>query len=69
MKDPLRSIVLLFNPFIGDGDSSMHREPCKIKTDLPIKWIEKDGNIGNAIKRMGSQLKSIVRDYKGNQIT
>ena len=69
MKDPLRSIALLFNPFIGDGDSSMHRELCKIKIDRPIKLIEKDGNIGNAIKRMDSQLKSIVRDYKGNQIT
>ena len=56
---------LYYDPYIGDGDSSAYRELCKTNVYGPSKLIEKEEDIGHVIKRMGSQLRSIVRDYKG----
>ena len=56
MKDPLGSIALFYNPFIGDGNSSAHRKLCKINVYGPTKLIEKEEDIRHVMKRMGSQL-------------
>ena len=53
---------LFYDPFIRDNDSSIDRELCKTSVSDPTKLIQKEENIGHAIKRMGSQLRSIVRD-------
>ena len=58
-----------YDSFIGDGDSSAYRELCKINVYDPATLIEKEEDIRNVIKRMGSQLQSIVHDCKGNRIT
>ena len=57
---------LYYNPFVGDGDSSAYRELCKSNVYGPTKVIQKEEDIGHVSKRMGSQLRSIVRDYKVN---
>ena len=53
---------LFYDPFIGDDDSSADRELCKTNASDPTKLIQKEENIGHTIKRMGSQLRSIVLD-------
>ena len=56
---------LLYDPFIGDGDSSAYNEVCKLQVYGPTKLIGKEEDIGHVIKRMGNHLRSVVRDYKG----
>ena len=60
---------MFYNRFTGDGNSSAYTKLCKINLYGQTKLIEKEEDIGHVIKRMVSQLKSIVRDYKGNRIT
>lgn len=56
---------LFYDPFVGDGDSSAYREVCQTQVYGPTKLINKEEDICHVIKRMGTQLRSIVRDYKG----
>ena len=60
---------MLYDLFIGDGDSLAYRKLYKINVYGPRKLIEKEEDIEHVIKRMGSQLRSMVRDYKGNRIS
>ena len=56
---------LYYDPFVGDGDSSSYREVCKAQVYGPTKVIGKEEDICHVTKRMGTNLRSIVRDYKG----
>lgn len=56
---------LMYNPFVGDGDSSAFREVSKLKVYGPTKTLQKEEDTGHVTKRMGNHLRSIVRDYKG----
>lgn len=58
---------LYYDPYIGDGDSSAYRELCKINVYGPTRLIQKEEDIGHVTKRMGNQLRSVVRDYKGKK--
>ena len=60
---------MFYNLFTGDGNSSAYTKLCKINLYGQTKLIQKEEVIGDFIKIMGSQLKSIVHDYKGNRIT
>ena len=64
---------LYFDPYIGDGDSSLYREVCKLSVYGPTKMIWKDsGHVSHdsshVIKRMGTQLPGVVRDNKGTNL-
>ena len=59
---------MFYNPFIGGGDSLVYRELCKINLHGLTKLIEKEEDIRHIIKRLGSQLRNIVRYYKGNRV-
>lgn len=59
---------LMYDPFIGDGDSSAYREVCKLQVYGPTKLIQKEEDIGHVTKRMGNQLRSVVRDHKGKKL-
>lgn len=60
---------LLYNPFIGDSDGSVHRELCKINVYGPTKLTPDEEEIRHTAKRMGSPLQSIVGHYKCNRMT
>ena len=56
---------LRYDPYVGDGDSSSYRAECKAAVYGPTKLVGKEEDVGHVIKRMGTNLCSIVRDYKG----
>ena len=56
---------LYYDPYIGDGDSSSYREVCKAQVYGPAKLIDKEEDIGHVTKRMGTILRIVVRDHKG----
>jgi hypothetical protein len=55
-------------PFIGDGDSSSYNQICIVKPYGPNVYIPKVDCISHVTKRMGTNLRSLVRDYKGKVI-
>ena len=59
---------LYYDPFIGDGDSASYREVCNSQVYGDIKQVGKEEDIGHVTKRMGTQLRAIVRDYKGKKL-
>lgn len=59
---------LCYDPFVGDGDSSAYREVNKMQVYGPTKLIGKEEDIGHCIKRAGSYMRSLVRDYKGKKL-
>ena len=52
-------------PFIGDGDSSAYNNICKVKPYGPSIFIPKDEGISHVTKRMGTNVRALVRDNKG----
>ena len=52
-------------PFIGDGDSSAYNNICKMKLYGLSIYIPKDECVSHVTKRMGTNLRALVRDHKG----
>jgi phosphopantetheine adenylyltransferase len=57
---------LRYIPFIGDRDSSSYNCICIEKPFGETVFIPKVDCIVHVTKRMGTNLRSLVRDYKGN---
>lgn len=55
-----------YTPFIGDGDSSAYSSICIEKPYGESVYIPKAECISHVTKRMGTNLRSVVRDNKGN---
>ena len=55
-------------PFIGDGDSSSYNLVCVVQPYGPTVYIPKVDCISHVTKRMGTNLRSLVRDHKGKLI-
>ena len=55
-------------PFIGDGDSSSYSRICIEQPYGPTVYIPKVDCIAHVTKRMGSNLRSLIRDYKGEYL-
>ena len=64
-KRSVEKIQLRYDPYVGDGDNSSYREVYKAAVYGPTKLVGKEQDVGHVIKRMGTNLRSIVRDYKG----
>ena len=52
-------------PFIGDGDSSSYSCVCVEQPYGPTVYIPKVDCIAHVSKSMGSNLRSLLKDYKG----
>ena len=57
---------IFYDPFIGEGDSSAYQSVVKEAIYGPWKTVRKEECINHVAKRMGSGLRSIVRDFEGN---
>ena len=57
---------IFYDPFIGDEDSSTYRSVVKEAIYGPWKTVRTEESINLVAKRMGSRLRSIVRDFIGN---
>ena len=55
-------------PFIGDGDASSYNQVCVVQPYRPTVYIPMLDCISYVTKRMGTNLRSLVRDYKGKLI-
>ena len=56
---------LCYIPFIGDGDSSAYSSICVQQPYGPTVYIPKEDCISHVTKRMGTNLRALIRDYKG----
>ena len=56
---------LRYIPFIGDGDSSSYNGICIEKPCGETVYIPKMDCIAHVTKRMRTNMRSLVRDYKG----
>ena len=65
-KRSIEKHKIRYIPFIGDGDSS-YSKICVEMSYGPSVFIPKFDCIAHVTKRMGSNLRSLVRDYKGKE--
>ena len=54
-----------YKPFIGNGDSSSYSAVDKLRPYGPMHNIEKSECVNHVTKRMGMNLKALLREYKG----
>ena len=59
---------LRYTTFVGDGDSKGFRSVTKAAPYGPDVHIEKDNCIGHVQKRMGTRMRSLLREYKGKKL-
>lgn len=67
----LRSVQsrgLRYIPFIGDGDSKAYSAVCKANPYGPAEFIPKEECIAHVTKRMGTGLRTLLKEYKGEDI-
>jgi hypothetical protein len=65
-KRSVEKHAIRYIPFIGDGDCSSYNQVSIEKPYGESVYIPKVDCISHVTKRMGSNLRSLVRDYKGN---
>lgn len=56
---------LRYIPFIGDGDSKAYSEIDKAKPYGPAVFIPKEECISHVTKHMGTNLRNLIKEYKG----
>ena len=56
---------LRYIPFIGDGDSSAYNTVSTKKPYGPSVYIPKAECVSHVTKRMGTNLRALIRDHKG----
>lgn len=57
---------LRYIPFIGDGDSKAYSAVSQDQPYGPAVFIPKEECVSHVTKRMGTGLRTLVKDYKGN---
>ena len=55
-------------PFIGDGDSSSYSNVEKNRPYGPLVNIGKQECVNHVTKRMGTNLRNLLKEYKGKII-
>ena len=64
-QESLASYGIRYNPFIGDGDSS-YSAVDKLRPYGPLYNIEKSECVNHVTKRMDTNLRTLLRENKGN---
>ena len=54
-----------YNPYIGDGDSSSYSAVDKARPYGPMFLVVKSECVNHVTKRMGTNLRALIREYKG----
>ena len=57
-----------YNSFIGDGDSSAYSTVDCEGPYRPTAFIKKEGCINHVTKRMGTNLRRLIKEYKGKKL-
>ena len=60
----VEKLGLIYKQYIGDGDSKSYSTVCASYPCRPTEFIEKKECISHVTKRMGTQLRQIVRRQK-----
>ena len=58
-----------YSPFIGDGDSSSYNRVDNERPYGASCFVEKHECVNHVTKRMGTNLRSLVREYKGKKLS
>ena len=69
MSNHLASMECDTSHLLGDGDSKSYASVTKSEPYGPGVFIPKEDCIGHVTKRMGTALKKVLTDYKGNIIS
>lgn len=65
----LRKHGMRYISFVGYGDSKSYASVTKSELYGPGVFIPKEDCIGHVTKRMGTALRKVLTDYKGNIIS
>ena len=57
-----------YNSFIGDGNSSAYATVDKSIPNCPMVFIQKEECVNHATKRISSNLRRFVKEYKGEKL-
>ena len=58
-----------YRPFIGDGDSSSYSAVEKESPYGPLYPVEKEECVSHITKRMGTNLRELLKEYKGKKLS
>ena len=61
----VKNYGIRYNPYIGDGDSSAYSRVDRERPYGACFFIEKQECVNHVTKRMGTSLRSLVKEYKG----
>ncbi|KAK3746870.1 hypothetical protein QZH41_008129, partial [Actinostola sp. cb2023] len=64
----IEKMKLRYTPFVGDGDSKAYTDVCKAEPYGPAVFIPKEECISHVTKRMGTALRNLVKDWKGEKL-
>ena len=64
-KRSVENYNVQYSPFIGDGDSSSYSAVDKERPYGAMLFVQKQECVNHATKRMGTNLRSLLREYKG----
>lgn len=64
----VQNMALRYIPFIGDGDSKAYSAVCKANPYGPAEFIPKEERIAHVTKRMGTGLRALLKEYKGEDM-
>lgn len=64
-KRSIEKYGLRYSPYIGDGDSSGYSAVDKGKPYGPSFFVAKEECVSHITKRMGSNLRNLITQYKG----
>ena len=56
-----------YNPFIGDGDSSAYSTIDRERPYDPTVFIKKEECINHVTKRIDTNLRRLIKEYKGKK--
>ena len=64
-KRSVENYNIRYNPFIGDDDSSSYSAVDKERPYGAMVFVQNRECANHATKRMGTNLRSLLREYKG----
>ena len=56
-----------YNPFMGDGDSTAYSTVDRERPYSPTVVIKKEECVNHITKRMGTNLRRLIKEYKGKK--
>ena len=64
----INNCSIRYNPFIGDGDSNAYSTIDRQRPYSATVFVRKEECVNHVAKRMGTNLRLLVKEYKGKKL-